>query len=99
AAQASTGVAVAAVNVIVMLVELSVAYVPVRLYGTDGAGMMDGSAMSTLVIVPLYIVNDSVHRPSAGLAGAGGRFKPVCTSGGIGKVVGDPQPEIPEQGL
>jgi len=97
-AQASTGlVDVVAVNVTVMLVELSAAYVPVRLYGTVAPGMA-GSAMLTLVIVPLNIVKTWFQRPSLRLGVCGGRFKPVCVSGGMAKVEGDPQPPTPEHG-
>ena len=95
--QASTGVADAAVKVIVMLVELSLLYAPERLYGTAGFNNV-GSLIVTLVIVPLNIVKTWFQRPSAGLGLVGSRLRPVCVSGGIEKVVGGPHPATPEQG-
>jgi hypothetical protein len=80
------------VKEIVMLVELSVAYVPVRLYGTSGFDRV-GSLTVTLVMVPLNIVKTWFHRPSSALAA-----RAVWVSGGIGNVVGEPHPATPEQG-
>ena len=47
-----------------MLVELSTAYVPVRLYGTEGAGMMDGSDN----VLYADALNDAVVARAPGLA-------------------------------
>ncbi len=85
----------AAVKVIVMLVELSPLYAPVRLYGTSGFPRA-GSLTVTLVMVPLNIVKTWFQRPSATL---GCRVGLVWLSGGIANVVGEPHPETPEQGL
>src|SRR6266498_2427115 len=80
--QASTGVSDAAVKPILMVVELSPSYEPIRLYAV------------TLVIVPLNIVKTWFQRPSSRL----GWGRVTWGSGGMGNVVGEPHPGTSEQG-
>src|SRR5947207_1310676 len=84
APQASTAFADVAVKPILMTVELSPSYAPVREYA------------ETLLIVPLNIVNTWFQRPSSGL-GCGSEL--TWGSGEIGNVVGGTlQPATPEHG-